>query len=117
MFIVDKRWMDQDATWWEVDLGPGDIALDGDRDPPHQRGIAPNFQPMSVVAKRLDGSICHLVRRKPRPRDIALDGDPAPPEGGTAAPPIFWPVSVVAIGRPSQLLLSTCSISKVGSEV
>jgi len=23
-------WMDQDATWWEVGLGPGDIALDGD---------------------------------------------------------------------------------------
>ena len=48
----------------EVDLGPGDIVLDGDPAPP--TGTAPlphNFWPMSVVAKRLDISRCHLVRR------------------------------------------------------
>jgi len=43
-------------------LCSGDIALDGDP-APTQRSTAPNFQPMSVVAKRLDGSRCHLVRR------------------------------------------------------
>jgi len=41
----------------------------------------PNFWPMSVVAKRLDGSRCHLIGRyRPRPRPhcvIVLDGDPA----------------------------------------
>jgi len=37
-----------------VDLGPGDIVLDGDPTPP--KGHIPNFWPMSVVAKRLDGS-------------------------------------------------------------
>ena len=36
----------------EVDLGPGNIVLDGDPAPP-QRGTAPNFRPMSIVAKRL----------------------------------------------------------------
>jgi len=39
----------------QVDIGPGDIVLDGDP--------APNFHPISVVAKRLDGPRCHLVRR------------------------------------------------------
>jgi len=48
-----------------VSLGPGHIVLDGDPDPPPQRGTAfpPNFQPVSVVAKWLDGSRCHLVGR------------------------------------------------------
>ena len=47
-----------------VDLGPGDIVLDGD--PAHltPKGTQPpDFRPMSVVDKRLDGSRCHLVRR------------------------------------------------------
>jgi len=39
----------------DVGIGPGDIVLDGDP--------APDFRPMSVVAKRLDASRCHLVRR------------------------------------------------------
>jgi len=38
----------------EVCLGPSQIVLDGDPAPP-QWGTAPNFRPMSVVAKRLDG--------------------------------------------------------------
>jgi len=47
-----------------VGLGPGDFVLDKDpAPPPHKGGRAPNFLPMSVVAKRLDGSRCHLVRR------------------------------------------------------
>jgi len=59
--------MDQDATWYglEVGLGPGDFVLDGDQTPPQKkRGTAlRNFWPMSIVAKRLDGSTCHLVWR------------------------------------------------------
>jgi len=46
----------------EVGLVPGHIVLDGDPGPP-KRGTAPNFWPMSVVAKWLDGLRCHLVRR------------------------------------------------------
>ena len=44
----------------EIDLGQGHIVLDG---VPTRRGRAPNFRPMSIVAKRLNGSRCHLVRR------------------------------------------------------
>jgi len=47
----------------EVDLGPGHSVLDGDPAPPTQKGHSPKFRPMSVVAKWLDGSRCHLVRR------------------------------------------------------
>jgi len=48
----------------EVGVGPGHIVLDGDRVLPTERGTAaPTFGPMSIVAKRLDGSRCHLVRR------------------------------------------------------
>ena len=42
-------------------LGPGHIVLDGDPTPP-KSGTAPNFRPMSIVAKWLDGLRCHLVR-------------------------------------------------------
>jgi len=48
----------------EVGLGPGQIVLDGTQlPPPKKKGTAPNFRPMSVVAKWLDGSRCHLVWR------------------------------------------------------
>jgi len=35
----------------EVGLGPGHTVLDGDPAPLLQRATAPNFRPMSVVAK------------------------------------------------------------------
>jgi len=47
----------------EVGLRPGHIVLDGDPAPPPKSGTDPNFWPMYVVAKRLDGSRCHLVGR------------------------------------------------------
>jgi len=43
-----------------VGLSPGDFVLDGEPAPLR----APNFRPTSIVAKRLHGSKCHLVRRQ-----------------------------------------------------
>jgi len=42
----------------EVGLGPGDFVLHGDPAPLPKMGRSPlpNFRPMSVVAKQLDGS-------------------------------------------------------------
>jgi len=61
---------DETAGWikmplgMEVGLSLGDIVFDGDPAPLRKKGTAaPNFWPMSVVAKRLDGSRCHLVHR------------------------------------------------------
>jgi len=45
-----------------VGLGPGDIVFDGDPAPPKRKGGGAQhsqFWPMSVVAKRMDGSRCH----------------------------------------------------------
>jgi len=48
----------------EVVLGPGDFVLDGDLAPLPKKGAEPpNFCPMSIVAKRLDGSRWHLAWR------------------------------------------------------
>jgi len=48
----------------EVGLGPGHTVLDEDGALPPKKGAQTlNFRPKSAVAKRLDGSRCHLVRR------------------------------------------------------
>jgi len=52
----------------ELGLGPRHIVLDGDPAPP-QKGHIPNFRPMSIVDKRLDGSIdATWYGGRPRPR-------------------------------------------------
>jgi len=45
----------------QVGLGKGYIVLDGGL--PQKGHMPPDFHPMSVVAKPLDGSRCHLVQR------------------------------------------------------
>jgi len=49
----------------EVGLGPGHIVLDWDPAPLPENLAEPlpNFQPISIVAKRLDASRFHLVWR------------------------------------------------------
>jgi len=60
----------QTARWIKMPLGkkvgldPTDIVLDGKPAAPPQKGHnSPNFRPMSIVPKRLDGSRYHLVWR------------------------------------------------------
>ena len=58
--------MDQDVTWYggRPKLRPRRHCVRWDPAPPEKRHSPPsNIWPMSVVAKRLDGSRCHLVRR------------------------------------------------------
>ena len=49
----------------QVGLGAGHIVLHGDRAPPPLKGHSPlpSFRPISVAAKWLHGSRCHLVWR------------------------------------------------------
>jgi len=48
----------------KVGLGQATLCYMGTSPPPQKKGgIAPNFLPMSVVAKRLDGLRCHWVWR------------------------------------------------------
>ena len=52
------------ALGMEVGLSAGDFVLGGDpASPPVKGHSAPNFRPMSVVAKRLDGLRWYLVWR------------------------------------------------------
>jgi len=79
--LCPSSWMDQDATWYDSRPRPGNIASDVDPDPP--QGAQPaNFRPMSVVVKRLDGSIIKMPvplgswfegRYRPRPHCVTLE--------------------------------------------
>jgi len=64
--------MNQGVTCYGVGLGPGHIVLHGDPALiPEMGHSSPNFRPMSVVAKRLDGSRCdwpHCVIWGPTPK-------------------------------------------------
>ena len=48
---------------------------------PKMGTAAPNLRPMYVVAKRLNGSRCHLLRRYAAAPATLLHGDPVPTKG------------------------------------
>ena len=96
----------------EVDLGPGHIMLDGDPVPP-EKGHSPHFS-AHAYCEQTAGWIKMPLSTKVGlgPGHIVLNWDPAPPKkGGHSPSPNFRPKFVVANGRPSQLLLSTCFFS------
>ena len=88
----------QMAGWIKMPLGvalgfdPGNFVLDRDPAfPPRKGGGAANFWPMSFMAKRLDGSRCHLAWKWPWSRPhCARRGPSSLPKKG-AEPPIFGP--------------------------
>jgi len=55
-------WIKMKIGVW-VGFSPAHIVLDGDSALPLPKGHTPNIWPMSIVAKRLHGSRCHLVWR------------------------------------------------------
>jgi len=59
-----NAWMDQDATCYRATPRPRPHCVRwGPSPPPQKKETVPNFRPISVVAKWLDGSSCHFVRR------------------------------------------------------
>ena len=94
----------QTAGWIKMPLGtkigfgPGHNVLNGDPSP--QRWHSPHFRPMSIVSKRLDGSRCHLVWGRPRPRAHCVRWGPRstlpkkgaePPSSPILGPFLLWP--------------------------
>ena len=79
----------------EVDIRPGHIVLHGDAAPP--KGTQPSsLRPVSVVVKRLDGSIETWHGGRPRPRQHCVRWGPSSPPPKDTAPQIFgtclpWP--------------------------
>jgi len=106
----------------EAGLSPGDFALDGDTAVLSKKGAdpLPNFRPISVVAKRLDASRCHLVWSRPQPRNFVLDGDPAllsPKKGAEPPSPIFGPCLLRSDSYIAQLTRRTRTARFTISEV
>jgi len=115
--LWQNGWMDQDTTWWGD--RPRHCVKWGPSSP--QRGTAPNFRPVSVVAKRratlcyrwgpsspspngstaapifgpcivakrLDGSRCYLVRSRPRPCPHCVKWVPLQPSPSKGHSPQF----------------------------
>ena len=88
----------------EVNLGPGDVVLDGVAAPP-KRGAVPQFA--SIVTKRLDGDTTWYGSR-PRPRPHCIRRRPTSPRKGHSSPPLFGPCllwSRSPISATAELLL------------
>ena len=108
-------WVDQDANGTEVGLGPGDIVL-MEIQHPLERGTAPPlFSPCLLWPNVwMDGHTYDdtWYGGRPRPRPHCVRWRPSfPPNGAQQSPPLFGPCLLWPNGRPSQLLLSTCSTS------
>jgi len=93
----------------EVGLDRGDFVLDGD--PAQKGGTVPQFLAYVYCMWPnvwMDQDATWYGGRPP-PRQHCVRWGPAPPKRDTA--PNLRPMSVVANGRPSQLLLSSCYLS------
>ena len=77
----------------EVGVGPDHIVLDGDPAPLPQRGTAPQFWPMSVLAKRMDDQDATWWERRRRPTRHGVRWGPysPSPKRGHSSPPLFGP--------------------------
>jgi len=56
-------WMDEDATWYGGRTQPRRLCFRWGPSPLPKKVRSPQFSATSIVAKRLHGSTCHLVRR------------------------------------------------------
>jgi len=96
----------------EVGLGQGDFVFDGDPATPRKFG---HTNPTQFLAYVYCGQTAGWTKTPLGTEvdlgsgHIVLEGIPALRERGTAAPPVFSPHVYCGHGRPSWLLLSSCS--------
>jgi len=69
--------MGQDATWYAL---PARHCVRWGPSSPFINGQSPNFRPMSVVAKRLDGLNASWYGGRPRPRRLCIRWGPSYPQ-------------------------------------
>ena len=97
--LLPKGCMDEAGTWHGGRPQPRRLCVRWGPSPLPKKGAEPpNFRLMSIAAKRLHGSTCHLVRGKPRPRLHCVRWGPSSPspKRGRRPLPNFQPMSVVA---------------------
>jgi len=96
--LCPSGWMHQDATWYRgrprskrhcVIWGPAPLPKKG-------TGHLPNFRPMSIVAKRLDGSKWHLAWRWALVQATLCQMGNQLPSLKRGQPPNFRPIFIVA---------------------
>jgi len=101
--LWSNGWMDQDGTWYGGQPRPRPHCARWRLSSPcPEKGPQPppsNFQPMSVVAKRLDRLRYHLIRRQASAQATLCNMGIQLPQKGTALPE-FRPVSTVAKRSP-----------------
>ena len=84
--------MDEDATWYGGRTRRRRHCVRWEPRSPSPKSHSPQFSPMSVVAKRLDGLRCHLVWGRPRPRVLCVRWGPSyPQKKGIPTSPNFGP--------------------------
>ena len=81
----------------QVGLSPGHFVFDGD-----PATLPPNFRPMSIVAKRPDGSRWHLALKWALVQATLCWGTSSPPPKRGQRPPIFGPFLLSPIGWMNQ---------------
>ena len=94
-----------------VGLGPGDFVFDGDPATPRKKGTPTPTQFLTHVYNGWMDEDATWYGSRPRPRPHCIRRVPALLERGTAAPR-FSAYVYCGHGRPSQLLLSCCSLSQ-----
>ena len=109
--------MDQDATCYGGRLRPRPHCVRCGPSSMHPQGHSPQISAhvsLSLVAKRLDGSRCHLVRRQASVQAAFVTCGPSSLLPRVPQTPILGPYLLWINGRPSQLLLSTCYLCQGG---
>jgi len=103
-------WTDQDETWQGGRRRPRPHCVRWGPSSPEKRAQPSNFRPISVVAKRLDESKCHLVGRQ-----TSAQATLCSPLYGKwhSNPPLFDPCLLWPNSHPFQQLLSSCTTRKV----
>jgi len=93
--------MHQDATSYGGRPQPRRLCVRCGPSFPSPKGAqSPNFRPISVVAKRLDGLRWHFYGSRPRPRRLCVRWGPSYPQnrGHTHFHPVFGPCLLWANG-------------------
>jgi len=91
--------MDQDATRYEGRPRPRPHRIRWGPSPNSKKGTAPNFRTISVVPIRLDGSRCHLIRRK---ASAQVRWGLSSPQMRNSSPQIFGPCLLWPNGSMNQ---------------
>jgi len=92
----------------EVNLGPGDVELDGVAASPLKRAQPPVFGSCLLCPNGWMDEDTTWYASRSRPRSHCIRRGPSSPlKGHTAPPHLFGPV-YCGHGRPSQLLQSSC---------